>query len=351
MSKISELPIISQSELNSEFSVNKDGIRSDPNVISAQIKCHTKLELPEISDYNSNSDKFYKFLYRIPGASFLGGLPILFSTENNFLIRAEHIDYSHRGYRDYYYEQCDTSLHSDFEYLKGNTLCLAGQWSNEYYHFLVETLGRIQIANELSDLKIYSNIVLGEKSHPYVKEILNFFNLDECKIIFAEKEKIYKCENLYFTTDNTISGQVTRSFCQYIRDKINIEKGSAGSEKIFVSRKNSRKILEAETLVYPILEKNGFRIVYPENFTFRKQVEIFKTARIILGLHGGGMANTIFANADVHEIFSKHYYNACYCNMNLTINNRYSYQVWGAVSDYVIPNRYGLSNILEEYEI
>ena len=70
-------------------------------------------------------------------------------------------------------------------------------------------------------------------------------------------------------------------------------------EKIYIDRKievniDNRKIINDEE-VKSFLIKQGFEIVSLENYSFKEQVFLFNSAKIIIGLHGAGLTNVIFS--------------------------------------------------------
>jgi capsular polysaccharide biosynthesis protein len=48
-----------------------------------------------------------------------------------------------------------------------------------------------------------------------------------------------------------------------------------------------------------ILEKYSFEIVPLESLSFKEQIKLFSEAKIVLGLHGAGLANVVFCNKQV----------------------------------------------------
>ena len=71
-------------------------------------------------------------------------------------------------------------------------------------------------------------------------------------------------------------------------------------ERIYVSRKLAvKRHLTNEDDFLGVLEKHEFRKVYLEQMSIREQVELFSSASHVLGPHGAGLTNVIFAPFDV----------------------------------------------------
>lgn len=86
-----------------------------------------------------------------------------------------------------------------------------------------------------------------------------------------------------------------------------------GAKKIFITRANSsiRKLINEEE-VREYLTGRGFEIIDPGRYSFKKQVQIFNSADIIVAQHGAALTNLLYtSDAKVIEIFSskvEHYH-------------------------------------------
>ncbi len=71
-------------------------------------------------------------------------------------------------------------------------------------------------------------------------------------------------------------------------------------ERIYVSRKLAvKRHLTNEDDFLGVLEKHEFQKVYLEQMSIREQVELFSSASHVIGPHGAGLTNVIFAPFDV----------------------------------------------------
>lgn len=92
----------------------------------------------------------------------------------------------------------------------------------------------------------------------------------------------------------------------YVRDlfkdvwkDIQKEKGNF----IYISRKNARvRRLNQEEEVQALLERIGFKTYYLETMSFVEQIQLFRSAEIIVGLHGAGLAHMIFCEPGTYII-------------------------------------------------
>lgn len=84
---------------------------------------------------------------------------------------------------------------------------------------------------------------------------------------------------------------------KFIREQVSSQVNTPKPRKIYVSRANAaqRKILNEMELIAS-LEKDGFFIIEPGDYSKEDQISIFSEAEVIVGPHGMGIANTIFSS-------------------------------------------------------
>ena len=90
---------------------------------------------------------------------------------------------------------------------------------------------------------------------------------------------------------------------------------------VYISRGdsvNSRRLRNEENLSIA-LESAGFGIYRLSELTFLDQVSLFSRARMIVGVHGAGLANLAFASrgAVVHELFTDQFQPNIYEGLSL----------------------------------
>jgi hypothetical protein len=197
-------------------------------------------------------------------------------------------------------------------------------WANtSNYHWFFDSLPRLYALLKTVDEPV--TLAVPEFMPLFQQETLAFL-LQDFPNFRMEKIKKYekwRCETFLlpsFVNDH-YSGYLPRPVSDFLREEI--WKGYKVGEKqpdrrIYISRSKSakRRILnEAELL--PILEKNGFEVVYPEFLTYRDQVQLFYESRYIVAAHGAGLTNTFFAQKatvlELHpeEIVKSHYFLLC----------------------------------------
>jgi capsular polysaccharide biosynthesis protein len=84
--------------------------------------------------------------------------------------------------------------------------------------------------------------------------------------------------------------------------------------KLYVSRRRSKRSPEWERDLIKILDSAGVKIVRLEDISWVEQVSLFKNAQVIIGIHGAGLANSVFSprGAKLIELMDTSYPNVCF---------------------------------------
>ena len=158
-------------------------------------------------------------------------------------------------------------------------------------------------------------------SKNYKKQTLLDLKISSSSLIDGEEHKHIVCNNL-ITVDHPIifNNNPSKSILnipiwviEWLRKNYikNNYKKSNNEKNFFIDRisdvnLSTRKIINNEE-VKNTLENLGFKSITLSNLNFKKQVKLFKNANFIIGLHGAGFANLVFARqkTKVIEIASK----------------------------------------------
>lgn len=73
--------------------------------------------------------------------------------------------------------------------------------------------------------------------------------------------------------------------------------------RIYISRaKATRRKLQNEDNVWPVLEEMGFEKVFMEDLDFPKQVELMQQSSIVIAPHGAAITNVLFCQTGTHVV-------------------------------------------------
>jgi len=297
--------------------------------------------MPEFKDFFGKSHKFFEeysiqmpdfYLYNLPNGYCIANREEIW-TENRELV-IDHTTQVQHPLKNAIipFEQSKR--------IKGKVfhLSLSYDLIPNYWHWLVDCLSRIAIlkkANIEPDFYVISNAL------PFQKEWLKILGIKKDKII-ESGEYLIQAENLIFTTlgwgpNNYETVQYVNGYIAFKRRWLpkfvaemykNIKRDIKAEKNIFVSRANSsRRRVVNENGLTELLQKYDYIIVDLDKISVAEQIEVFGQAKKIIGVHGAGLANILFAptDSDLLEIYPYGYYDSSYRVMAVTLGINYNY--------------------------
>jgi capsular polysaccharide biosynthesis protein len=183
----------------------------------------------------------------------------------------------------------------------GTSFLLGVPAGHNYYHWLFEALPRLCfLAQTREAVGQIDHFLIGETLHPFHDQTLTLLGIPPQKRIRCSKSRVFECETLLVPPmPNRQPDRIAAWTCGYLRDRfLDGNTAAPGNRLVYLSRRNARKRrLENEREIEALLSARGFEIVLPESLSFLEQVNLFSAAGIIVGPHGAGFANVVFANA------------------------------------------------------
>ena len=199
--------------------------------------------------------------------------------------------------------------------INGNVLSLltGGAARNNFTHWFTDVIPRIILFKKKFNLSIIDRYYVPSLKYNFQIESLKLLNIPIRKTISSDEIKHIEAKKIFYTNHpchfyptkaQKWSFEALRNI--YIPSKY---KKNKKNKYIFVDRDqlklidksnlykySSWRVLLNENEIKNFLQLKGFRIIKPENFTFRKQVEIFNTAEVIISLFGAAMMMITFCN-------------------------------------------------------
>lgn len=193
-----------------------------------------------------------------------------------------------------------------------NGIFLAGLGSFNWYHWLVEILPIAMLATKLSDEYLTYPLLVPEEinKYPSFKDSLQVF-AGERPIIPLSHQHLYNIDNL-IVIDGPVHGPfnlhhglwpeasdyhqhagVLLEYRQRILEHLGI-KPAQPERCIFLARGNTRREYNQQALA-SIATEFGLEIIYPEALSFAEQVQLFHSAKVIVGASGAAWAGLLFA--------------------------------------------------------
>ncbi|UZR92537.1 glycosyltransferase family 61 protein [Chondrinema litorale] len=221
-------------------------------------------------------------------------------------------------------------LSKKFDYLSIHT-----PWFN-YYHWIEDSLTRLFLL-DYNNLEDYVLILPEEyKTVSFVEETLKNFRFKGIEwlstgqhalipnLIFPE-QRVF-CPNY---NPSTVLNLQSFFFEKYMVD-INSKKG----KRIYIGRKNARRIIQNENEVISVLKSFDFEIHYFENSSFKEQIKLISDAIILVSPHGAALTNINFMKKgskvlELHKrVTNKNdHHSKVYYHLANTLNLKYYHQL------------------------
>jgi len=190
-------------------------------------------------------------------------------------------------------------------FFKGRLAVISSPGSENWYHWLLQILPRLIILVEsgIDYDRIYINNLQYSWQLKSLNIILKFLNILQEKILIINGDCIVQASTLIVPSVPFIP-EKNKTMPRWFKEKIrsiflDVEMTKCEVyEKIYISRANAsvRRVVNELELIKE-LEKIGFTIIHLEHLLPYEQAYIFNKAKIIVGPHGSGFANLIFADA------------------------------------------------------
>lgn len=215
---------------------------------------------------------------------------------------------------------------SDLELVTGRTILLSGPAHNNYYHWLVDCLPKMLLADNFSEGS--DDVKFAIPAGPFQKESLSILGVPREQIFELDLKRGYRFEQCVFIDRLSGNGwELQPSLGMFLKEfgKKALKKASHGignkRRNIYIDRRLARRKIVNEDYLVKELELLGFEIVQLEKLTMTQQIVLFSEAGTVVAPHGAGLTNLIFCTGEVAviEIFSEVYINSCFwylCGMS-----------------------------------
>lgn len=206
-------------------------------------------------------------------------------------------------------------------------------WSGyyDYVIFVVAKLCRIEVALG-KDVWKNAKICYPLLNTGFEKQFLEKFGIDPSAVIDTSKNWTTEVR-----TECLILGNNQRSFCPspedlfLLRNKFGSSQASSNGKqgrKLYLPRRGKRKVAN-NTEVQEIMKSYGFEIIEDIARTVDEQIELFKSAAIIVSPHGAALTNLIWCDpgTKVLEFFHEGYTPDYYYYFSKVLNLEYAYMI------------------------
>jgi capsular polysaccharide biosynthesis protein len=206
----------------------------------------------------------------------------------------------------------------------GTALLLGASNSDNYYHWLLESLPRWKMLQD-AGYTDYDYVLLHSKPFRFQDETLDRLNVPREKRLRCNKNFVHQFDRLVVPAMPFPLWQVTPWACEWVRSLFPGRSG--GPERIYLSRRDEkRRRLVNEAELEARLKRMGFVCVQPGKMSVAGQAALFSAAKWVVAPHGAGLANLAFAphGAKVIELFHPDNQTPCYKHLALAQGQRYA---------------------------
>lgn len=292
---------------------NVDIIYMQQKLLSYAPPCFVEEAYPEHTANNRLHKQYAALFY---DAQVIGGSNLIILKDGNVLYEMKTLDTKNRylysdGAIKYYTGPSVIYSCKNSKQTIDTAIWFGGNYSWNYYHFTFEILTKFI---KLAEMKVDRSIpILVDQiccKIPQFKELVNYLNTDNRKIIYAADSYCYKVNRLlYINSPNFIPPNfnddkdmqvddiqfdydiVTRLRCCLL----NFKADKKYPERFYVTRKNAssrRKFNEED--VFATMAKYGFVEYAPEILTVSEQMSLFNSAEFVAGGSGAAFTNLLY---------------------------------------------------------
>jgi hypothetical protein len=183
------------------------------------------------------------------------------------------------------------------EVVTGRSVFL-GHWMNHYGHFITETASRFWslLSHNDYDNYIFFPFIFGPIDtgrHDFQAEICSSLQIAPSKIRIIREP--CRFEQIDVPEQAWPINSPAKAIIREVYDRVvPIRSRHADGSRVFLSRRPALARLANAPEVEEVFSELGFRVIYPEDLSFRDQMRIFSSASVISGFAGSAMHNCVF---------------------------------------------------------
>jgi capsular polysaccharide biosynthesis protein len=227
---------------------------------------------------------------------------------------------------------------------------ITDSWARNYFHWILECLPRL-FALQAQGIKAPLLIPEHIYGAHYVKESLADLQVQVITFNFRQTIKV---NSLYVAShdspcafDPLYLKNVIFKF-----QELDSPQTKDANRRIYISRKDAgKRKVENETELIPMLQEHAFEIIQMEKLSFREQRELMRETKVLMSIHGAGLANLIFMSEE-SKVIELHpdveRYNSCFYHLAAALNREYYYRFERA--DHSNPQEASITIDLEKLE-
>ncbi len=182
-----------------------------------------------------------------------------------------------------------------------------------YYHWVIDSIPKLFLLKQSGLYDQIDYFLVPNYSHKFQKEYLDFFGIEESKIINANVIRHIQADALIVTSYIRIMAHLPTWVPEFLNKSLITVKSVERNKLIYIARGDAainRKVLNESQLI-KMLKEAGFEIHFLSKLNIQEQAQLFNSAKLIVASHGGGLTNLVFCEpgTKVLEFFPDNYVN------------------------------------------
>lgn len=256
------------------------------------------------------------YLLRIPRGRVLGIYGAIISPDNKLLI---DLSFEYTGLAVNRHSALTAAALPSVTRTSETVAVLCSGAAINYYYWLIDVVSRYRFFVR-SGIPI-DKYAVPSLSKPYQRETLKLLGIPEERIIEMKADTHIEASALIVPSMQCYTGAPPREASMYVRDLFlkRLPIPSTGIRRMYISRREaSYRMVTNEDDVINLLKRYDFHVVQLEKLSVTEQIQLFRSADVIVAPHGAGLANTIFCSpgTKVVEIFCPGYINPLYWKLS-----------------------------------
>ncbi|HEY0376121.1 MAG TPA: glycosyltransferase family 61 protein [Pyrinomonadaceae bacterium] len=184
--------------------------------------------------------------------------------------------------------------------LSGHYATIMGRAWRNFYHWNAECLTRLALLERLPDVPL----LFSDKLTWWHRDSLAALGVEAHRIVELE-DGCYEVDRLYFPSFAGVTGDIADWAWRDLRRRFwrGEEHAPKVGKRVYLSRGGAvhRQVVNEEEVVRA-LEREGFTALEPHRMTSAEKVAALCDAEVIVGVHGAGMTNVLFAPAGARVV-------------------------------------------------
>ena len=177
-----------------------------------------------------------------------------------------------------------------------------------YAHWLQDCLPRLA----LLDADAPCRVLVGPDPQPFQLECLELLGFGPDRVVRMRGPAV-RVERLLLSSPSTRgthpAPHALLEIAGRLRAACGVDARVDPGRRVYASRAGSRRVVNEEQELWPVLQRQGFEPVRCSRLSFAEQVRLFAGLEVIVGPHGADLHNVIFSapDAELVELFSHRY--------------------------------------------